>query len=139
MYAIVLMCVFTSLLTCSHLHVSSQGADPSLTSSTGQEDGDDGQQGADSQQSTASRTQHRTGLRKNTNTGQFHFISTDSPTSTLSTTSINPHFEQREQMWKAPVITSLSKIWDLLLNSKPIPKAKKSLLWYCVISQLIPH
>lgn len=66
------MCVFTSVQTCSHLHVSSQGADPPLTSSTGQEDGNDGQQGADSQQSTASRTEHRTGLRDtNTNTVSF--------------------------------------------------------------------
>lgn len=54
MCATVLICVFTSPPTCSHLHVSGQGADPSLTSSTRQEDGDDGQQGADSQQSTAS-------------------------------------------------------------------------------------
>lgn len=37
-----LLCVLTSVLTWSHLHVTSQGADPPLTSSTGQEDGDDG-------------------------------------------------------------------------------------------------
>lgn len=54
----------TRVPTCSHLHVSSQGADPPLASSTGQEDGDDGQQGADSQQSTASRTEHCTSLRE---------------------------------------------------------------------------
>lgn len=58
----------TCVLTCSHLHVSRQGADPPLASSAGQEDGDDSQQGADSQQSTASRTQYSTGLREHTHT-----------------------------------------------------------------------
>lgn len=57
-------CVFTSVLTGSHLHVSSQGADPPLASSAGQEDGDDGQQGADGQQSTASGAEHRAGLEE---------------------------------------------------------------------------
>lgn len=57
-------CVSTSVLTGSHLHVSSQGADPPLASSAGQEDGDDGQQGADGQQSTASGAEHRAGLEE---------------------------------------------------------------------------
>lgn len=65
-HAALSMCVFTHVPTCSHLHVSSQGADPPLTSSTGQEDGDDGQQGADGQQSTASWAEHRTGLKHRT-------------------------------------------------------------------------
>lgn len=55
--------------TCSHLHVARQGADPPLTSSAGQEDGDDGQQGADSQQSASSGAQHRTGLRETQRNG----------------------------------------------------------------------
>lgn len=50
-------------LTCSHLHVSSQRADSPLTGSTGQEDGDDGQKGADGQQRTSARTQHSTCLK----------------------------------------------------------------------------
>lgn len=58
----VLAFVRTCVQTCSHLHVARQGADPPLTSSTGQEDGDDGQQGADSQQSAASGAEHRAGL-----------------------------------------------------------------------------
>lgn len=56
------MRVFACVRTCSHLHVPSQGADPPLTSSTGQEDGNDGQQRADSQQGAASRAEHRAGL-----------------------------------------------------------------------------
>lgn len=64
--------VCVPVLTCSHLHVSSQGADPPLTSSTGQKDGDDGQQGADSQQSTSSWTQHGTGLQNKRTRTQTH-------------------------------------------------------------------
>lgn len=85
---------FMSLLsvpTCSHLHVTSQGADPPLTSSTGQEDGDDGQQGADSQQSTAAWTQHRTGLRtKHTDkqTERFHL-------SSINSLKTNPKIDQK--------------------------------------------
>lgn len=59
----------TCVQTCSHLHVARQGADPPLTSSTGQEDGDDGQQGADSQQSAASGAEHRAGLRETQRNG----------------------------------------------------------------------
>lgn len=65
---VVHLCVLVSWLTWCHLHVSRQGADPPLTSSTRQEDGDDGQQGADGQQSAASRTQHCAGLREHTET-----------------------------------------------------------------------
>lgn len=53
----------TFVPTCRHLHVTSQSADPPLTSSAGQEDSDDGQQGAHSQQSTATGAQHCTGLQ----------------------------------------------------------------------------
>lgn len=50
-------------LACCCLHVASQGADSPLTGSTGQQDGDDGQQRAESQQGTATRTQHGARLK----------------------------------------------------------------------------
>lgn len=55
-------------LACCCLHVAGQSADLPLTGSTGQQDGDDGQQRAEGQQGTASRTQH--GARLEGHTGQ---------------------------------------------------------------------
>ena len=55
-------CVCACVLTCSHLDVAGQGADPPLAAPRGQEDSDDGQQGAHRQQGTAPRTQHRARL-----------------------------------------------------------------------------
>ncbi len=123
--------VFTSVPTCSHLHVSSQGADPPLTSSAGQEDGDDGQQGANGQQSTASWAEHRAGLR-NTNTEQVHVRPTLIDTHTVA------HIHNI-LLWKAAcsvmwlqtnvcMFTFLSESYDSLLpcfleNTPPKPKS----------------
>lgn len=98
-------------LACCCLHVAGQSADFPLTGSTGQQDGDDGQQRAEGQQGTASCTQHGARLEG------YRTVSKGIPCHPHNTSPPIPFLLSRSKKWRLCVGASPSSPSSCCSNS----------------------